>query len=43
MIKDLDKEVTYHTDYGNEPLDSAEDERINDYICVSKMNNTIYD
>ena len=32
VIKDLDKELTYHIDYGNEPLDSAEDGRINDYI-----------
>ena len=32
VIKDLDKELTYHIDYGNEPLDSAEDGRINDYV-----------
>ena len=32
LKKDLDKELTYHIDYGNEPLDSAEDGRINDYI-----------
>ena len=29
VIKDLDKELTYHLDYGN---DSAEYGRINDYI-----------
>ena len=32
VIKDLEKELTYNIDNENEPINSAEDGRINDYI-----------